>query len=109
VVVPRPGKSVNGCLLVQVTLARQMGLISVKNKTQRIIWLALLTQNLSGHYGARTLSTTVHYIPCIKINDKKIMKRTLNFFRSINPCQYKVLDEFLHGSIAETRKFLRIS
>jgi hypothetical protein len=32
------------------------------------------TQNFSGCYGARTLSTTVQYIPCIKIGDKKFWK-----------------------------------
>jgi hypothetical protein len=40
-----------------------------------------LTRILSEPYGARSLSTTVHYVPCIKIEDKKLMKKTLNVFR----------------------------
>jgi hypothetical protein len=73
--------------------------------------LLSLMQNLSGCYGARTLLTSVHYVPCIKIGDKKFMKITLNFFNlllggpsrvPVNPYPYKVLNKFLHGSIAET-------
>jgi hypothetical protein len=46
-----------------------------------LITTHFVTPILSGQYGARTLSATVYSLPCIKIGDKKIMKKTLNFFR----------------------------
>jgi hypothetical protein len=32
----------------------------------------IVTRKFSGRYGARILSTTVHYASCIKIGDKKL-------------------------------------
>jgi hypothetical protein len=79
--------------------------LSVRIKPMRI---------LSGYYGVRILSNTVHYIPCIKIGDNFFTKKTLKVFRlltgcpsrvPVNPYHYKVLNNFLCRSIAETIKF----
>jgi hypothetical protein len=36
------------------------------------------TRIFSGRYGARTLSSSVYFVPCIEIGDKTFMKKTLN-------------------------------
>jgi hypothetical protein len=70
--------------------------------------------DLSGCYGARILLSTVYFIPCIKISDNFFMKKTLNVLRlflgspfrvPVNIWHYKVLSNFLCGSIAENIKF----